>query len=234
MTALIALLDVTAKRGGPAEFDRGHDAPLRCAQRRAMLRTIGVAVAAEHVRHFRPRPGHRRRGSEVLARGGRRCDGRRTQQLQGAHRGADLAGGDPQIAGCGRQAAVTKQQLNGANVGAGLQQMDREGMPQAMRRDELRQSGETKRFLAGLAHGAAGDRLAGTIAREEPLPWPHRPPIAAQDLQQRGREHHVAVLRKRQAEAVQPIVLKFQGISASMSLFGQRLAMRSRVSIAQA
>ena len=40
--------------------------------------------------------------------------------------------------------------------------------------------------------------------------------------------------RKRQAEAVQPIVLKFQGISASMSLFGQRLAMRSRVSIAQA
>jgi hypothetical protein len=28
--------------------------------------------------------------------------------------------------------------------------------------------------------------------------------------------------------------LKFQGISASMSLFGQRLAMRSRVSIAQA
>src|SRR5664280_373921 len=59
MTALIALLDVTAKRGGPAELDRGHDAPLRRAQRRAMLRTIGVAVAAEHVRHFRPRPGHR-------------------------------------------------------------------------------------------------------------------------------------------------------------------------------
>ena len=39
---------------------------------------------------------------------------------------------------------------------------------------------------------------------------------------------------KRQGEAVQPIILKFQGISASMSLFGQRLAMRSRVSIAQA
>jgi len=122
MTALIALLDVTAERGGPAEFDRGHDAPLRRAQRRAMLRTIGVAVAAEHVRHFRPRPGHRRRGSEVLGHGGRRCDGRWTrQQLQGAHRGADLAGGDPQIAGCSRQAAVTEQQLNGADVGAGLQ-----------------------------------------------------------------------------------------------------------------
>ena len=57
MTALIALLDVTAKRGGSAEFDRGHDAPLRRAQRRAMLRTIGVAVAAEHVGQL----GHRDR-----------------------------------------------------------------------------------------------------------------------------------------------------------------------------
>jgi hypothetical protein len=40
--------------------------------------------------------------------------------------------------------------------------------------------------------------------------------------------------RKRQAEAVQPNVLKFQGMSASISLFGHRLAMRSRVSVAQA
>ena len=63
MTALIALLDVTAERGGPAEFDRGHDAPLRRAQRRAMLRTIGVAVAAEHVRHFQPLASHETRAS---------------------------------------------------------------------------------------------------------------------------------------------------------------------------
>ena len=59
MTALIALLDVTAKRGGSTEFDRGHDASLRRAQRRVMSGAIGIAVAAEHVRHFRPRPGHR-------------------------------------------------------------------------------------------------------------------------------------------------------------------------------
>ena len=31
MAALIALLDMTAKRGGPTEFDRGHDASLRRA-----------------------------------------------------------------------------------------------------------------------------------------------------------------------------------------------------------
>jgi hypothetical protein len=41
MAALIALLDVAAKRGGPTEFDRGHDASLRRAQRRAMLGAIG-------------------------------------------------------------------------------------------------------------------------------------------------------------------------------------------------
>ena len=39
---------------------------------------------------------------------------------------------------------------------------------------------------------------------------------------------------KRLAKAVQPRGLKFQGMSASMSLLGQRLAIRSRVSLAQA
>jgi hypothetical protein len=103
-----------------------------------MLLAIGVAVAAEHVRHFRPRPGHRPRGSEVLGRGRLRFDGRRVrQQVQGTRCGTDLAGGDPQVSGGGREATVTKQQLNGANVGAGLQQMDSECMPQTMGRDGL-------------------------------------------------------------------------------------------------
>ena len=93
-----------------------------------MLRAIGLAIAAEHVRHFEPSPGHRGAGSEMLTRGGRRSGRRRArQQLQGAFRGADLARGDPQILGCGRQAAVAKQELDGANVGPGLEQMDREG-----------------------------------------------------------------------------------------------------------
>lgn len=110
MTALITLLDMTAKRSGAAEFDRGHDAALRCAQLRVMLRTIGAAVAAEHIRHFRPRPGHQPRGSEGLGWGGRRYGGHRTrQQLQGTRRPAYLAGSDPQITGSGREAAVTEQ-----------------------------------------------------------------------------------------------------------------------------
>jgi hypothetical protein len=50
-------------------------------------------------------------------------------------------------------------------------------------------------------------------------------------------ENYVRLLpsgRKRVAKAVQARGLKFQGISASMSLLGQRLAMRSNVSLAQA
>jgi hypothetical protein len=80
MAALITLLDVTAQRGGSADLDRRHDAPLRRAQHRAVLRTIGVAVAAEYIRHFRPRPGHRPRGSEVRWRSRRRGCRRRTRQ----------------------------------------------------------------------------------------------------------------------------------------------------------
>jgi len=89
---------------------------------------------------------------------------------------------------------VTKQQLNGAHVGAGFQQMDSEGVPQTMGRDGLGQSGETARLLAGLPHSVPGDRLTGMIAREEPLLWPPRLPVLAQEVQELGREHHVAVL----------------------------------------
>jgi hypothetical protein len=47
MTALAALLDVTAERGGAATLDRGHGMPLRGRQRRAMLITESRAEVAE-------------------------------------------------------------------------------------------------------------------------------------------------------------------------------------------
>lgn len=129
VAAVIALLDMPAERGGPAQFDRRHDAALGRRQRRIMLCAIGFAVAAEDIRHFRPRAGHCRR-SEVLRRGGRRHGGRRTrQELEGTRCGADFVGGDPQVMGGGRKAPVTEQQLNGAHVGTGLQQMDGGGVP---------------------------------------------------------------------------------------------------------
>jgi hypothetical protein len=56
MSALIALVDVATQRRRAAALNRGHDAVLRRGQ--VMPLTIGVAIAAEHIRHFRPRSGH--------------------------------------------------------------------------------------------------------------------------------------------------------------------------------
>lgn len=72
--------------------------------------------------------------------------------------------------------------------------MDGEGVPQTVRRDRFGQAGEVARFRAGMSHRIPGDRLAGTIAGEEPRLWPPHLPIVAQDLQELGRQHHVAVL----------------------------------------
>ena len=55
MAARIALFDMTAKRRGPAAFDRGHHPALRGRQRTAVLLTMGITIAAEDVRHFRHR-----------------------------------------------------------------------------------------------------------------------------------------------------------------------------------
>ena len=68
------MLDVTAERGGAATLDRGHGAPPRRGQRRAVLVTKSRAEVAEHIRHFQPLAGHgtravrRARGPARLAR----------------------------------------------------------------------------------------------------------------------------------------------------------------------
>ena len=63
MAAVAAALDVTAESGGAAALDRGHGAPPRGGQRRAMLVTESRAEVAEHIRHFQPLAGHGTRAS---------------------------------------------------------------------------------------------------------------------------------------------------------------------------
>ena len=60
MAAIAATLDVTAEGSGAATLDRGHGAPSRNGQRRAMLITESWAEVAEHIRHFQPLAVHRR------------------------------------------------------------------------------------------------------------------------------------------------------------------------------
>ena len=83
--------------------------------------------------------------------------------------------------------------MDGAHVGALLEQMDREGMPQGMRRGGFGDAAALMRLLTHSLHGAPGDVLARDIAGEKPhLGLGHAPPVA-QDVQQLGREHDVAV-----------------------------------------
>ena len=58
MTATVTMLDVATERGGAANLDRRHHPALCGGQSSSVLLTIGVAVAAEHIRHFRPGPTH--------------------------------------------------------------------------------------------------------------------------------------------------------------------------------
>jgi hypothetical protein len=89
---------------------------------------------------------------------------------------------------------VAEQQLDGAQVCAGFQQMDRKGVAQRVRGDRLGEAGQPLRLAAGDADGVAGDRLTGQVSREQPLPGMHGRPIGTQCLQQSRREHDVAVL----------------------------------------
>jgi hypothetical protein len=52
MVAGIALLPVTAERGGPAGLNRLQHAPLRARQRGVVLGSIGSPVATQNLRHL--------------------------------------------------------------------------------------------------------------------------------------------------------------------------------------
>ena len=52
--ALIALFQVAAEGGGPAQFDGTHDAALGRGERSRMLFTIGFAITTQHVGDFQP------------------------------------------------------------------------------------------------------------------------------------------------------------------------------------
>ena len=112
MTAIAALIDVTAEDSGAAALDRDHGAPPRGGQRRDVPITKRRAEAAEHVRHFQLTASHGNRlsgGHEV-----RHAWHWDVERFQRTDRGADLAGGDHEIPGRGTQITMTEQQLNGA------------------------------------------------------------------------------------------------------------------------
>jgi hypothetical protein len=79
VTTAVAPLEMTAQSCGAAHLDSGQDAPLCGGQRRAMLFTIGFAVATEDVRHFQLRAIHGGRWLEMLGSSGLDLPGSRAR-----------------------------------------------------------------------------------------------------------------------------------------------------------
>jgi hypothetical protein len=116
------------------------------------------------------------------------------QQLERAGGRADFAGRDAQVPGRCRQAAMTEQQLNGPHISAGFEEMDGKRVAKGMWRDWFGETGQTKGFLAGLLYGALRDRPIVANTGKQPLLRANGSPVAAQDLQQLGREHDISIL----------------------------------------
>ena len=90
---------------------------------------------------------------------------------------------------------MAEQELDGAHVGAGLEQMAGERVAQRVGGQALGNAGQAQGSLAGLCDGVAADMAVGTLSREEPVSGgPGAPPVVAEDREQAGREHDVAVL----------------------------------------
>jgi hypothetical protein len=70
------------------------------------------------------------------------------QQVQRTCGGADLAGGDSQVSGSSRQTAVAEQQLNGADIDARFQKMNRKCVSKRIRGNWLAVAGESAGLLA--------------------------------------------------------------------------------------
>lgn len=67
MAAVVATLDVTAEGGSATEFDRGHGTALCHRERSAVLLTVILPVAAEHIRHLQGAGRHESRSRSAAA-----------------------------------------------------------------------------------------------------------------------------------------------------------------------
>ena len=117
MFAGVALFPMTAQGGGATGFDGVHCTALRARQRRSVLDTIRLTVAAQHMRHLQREPRHGKERLKALRRGCWRRQ-RMRQQIQRAFGRADLRGGDTQVTRGRGQRPMPHQQLNGAQIGA--------------------------------------------------------------------------------------------------------------------
>ena len=170
--AIGAGVDVTAQCSSPALLDGAHHPPLDTAQVSGMGTAIGIAVETQDIRHFQTR------------KHGAHLGGRHDLQLEPIERALgplDQPSRNTRVARCARQIGMAEQDLNDPNVGAALQKMGGEAVPERMHRHPFGQTGRhTSRAAGGMQHLDV-DRLYPGSARKQPVMRPGQPPIGAQD-----------------------------------------------------
>ena len=91
MAAVVTLLEMATENSSPADLDRGHGAALRDGERSAIFMTIGFAVAAKHIRHFKLWAIHVPELRRPVVERARLNGNRRREQIERADSGTDLA-----------------------------------------------------------------------------------------------------------------------------------------------
>ena len=82
---------------------------------------------------------------------------------------------------------MAEQQLDGAQIGARLQQVNGERVAQGMWRHRLREAALDPHLPAGVVDGMAADWLIGPIAGKQPDAGMGSPPILPEQIEQPGR-----------------------------------------------
>ena len=155
-------LDVAAERRRPAQLDGAHDPPFDAAEMAGVCLAIGVAVAAEDIRHLQIGCHGRAAQAGGTTSSVSRSSGLSVRRIEVVR--------DLRIARRGRQVVVAEQHLDDADIGAALQQMGGEAVPQRMHRHALGQAGRGAGRAAGGMQHLDVDRLALVAAGEQPMP----------------------------------------------------------------
>src|SRR5271169_461771 len=100
--------------------------------------------------------------------------------------------GDMQVTGGGLQVAMAEQKLNGAQIGACIEQVGGKGVAQHMRAERLDHAQLSAQLLADQADPGSIHRLVRYPSGKEPVLGLAPTPVDTQQLQQLGREHDLA------------------------------------------
>jgi len=78
---------------------------------------------------------------------------------------------------------MAEQQLNGADISSGFEQVNSKGVPQTVRCSRLPNGTTTAGFLTRLLHGILADVPARNVAWKEPVSGLFHAPPVTQDFQ---------------------------------------------------